>query len=450
MMNKLNSKIVMLCFLSLLMCTTVWAQDDSADTMNIPGSASDNVHVLKLKKSYTVGDGISLRSANGIFNIKQTLQTEWLFSSPNSNLTAMTSTFSINRARLILSGGLFDKKITMMVKLNLVSNFQSATTGTRAFNNTVEEIYAAYSPSQAHTFILGLRADYIDSREIRIESENWVFLDRSAMSSAFDPIFDYGIRYTGIYNLGGKNVLKPYLSITTGDGRAGLQKNYSGFKYGIRLDYLPFGEFTSGGESYMDDLARETKPKLVAGVVYSLNNGASSAYGTNGGRYLYGDVNQKILDPNFTKEGFDYLFKYRGFYSLGEIYHTAATIPPGIAGEFKLTGAFTPYTGQTPQQIQSTVLSRLDLGTGFNVQGGYLWPSNWALGFRYSYLNPDIASLSTYAIDNRNFSLVLTKYLSKNNLKITTEIGYNELQNSLKVGNQVGNLYAGTMMTVQL
>ena len=338
----------------------------------------------------------------------------------------------------------------MTMRLNLPANYQSATTGDRTFNNVLQEAYVEYNLSKNHSFNIGLRADYIDSRETRIEGENLGFIDRSAVSGAFDAIFDYGIRYKGNYKLGGKSILKPYVSITTGDSRSGLQKNYGGLKYGIRLDYLPFDDFSNGGEFYMEDLAREKKPKLVVGLVYSINNGQSSAFGTNGGRYLYGDINQKVLLPNYSKFGFDYLFKYSGFYSMGSFVYTSATVPPGIAGSFKLTGQFTPYAVNTPYEtIVNTVLSQLDLGTGFNFQAGYVFHSDWAFGFRYSYLKDNTVSLN-FADQNRHYSAVATKYLSGHNLKIQTQFGYDELKENLKVGNQVGNLYGEVMITVQL
>lgn len=195
-----------------------------------------------------MGDGISLRSANGGININQTFQTLYGVSSANKDLSGLNSTFDINRARMTLVGNLFDNKISMVARVNFASNYQSVTTGRRTFNTTLQEAYIEYRPNRTHTFNFGLRADYVDSRETRIEGESLGFINRSAVSGSFDAIFDYGIRYKGNYKLGGKHLLKPYVSITTGDSRSALQKNFGGFKYGIRLDYLPFDKFSKGGE----------------------------------------------------------------------------------------------------------------------------------------------------------------------------------------------------------
>ena len=93
----------------------------------------------------------------------------------------------------------------------------------------------------------------------------------------------------------------------------------------------------------MDDLAREEKPKLVIGLIYSYNDGATSAFGTNGGRFLYGDSSQNVLLPKYSKLGVDYLFKYNGFYSMASFFATNTIIPNNIKGEFRLNGQFAKY-----------------------------------------------------------------------------------------------------------
>ncbi|MCX6208223.1 MAG: hypothetical protein NTZ59_01675 [Bacteroidetes bacterium] len=439
--------------LSLLFYNSLIAQDeyryegDSTETFKEPDG---NFHILKLRKSYVLGDGLSLRSANGGINITQTFQTLYGVNAANKNLTGLNSTFDINRARMTLVGNLFDNKISMVARVNLAANYQSVTTGKRTFNTTLQEAYIEYRPNRTHTFNFGLRADYVDSRETRIEGESLGFINRSAVSASFDAIFDYGIRYKGNYKLGGKHLLKPYLSITTGDSRSALQKNFGGFKYGIRIDYLPFDKFSKGGEFFMDDIFREEKPKLVIGVIYSYNDGATSAQGTNGGRYVYGDSMQNILLPKYSKFGVDYLFKYNGFYSMGSCFATKSFVPNNIKGEFRVSnGSFSTYSAsQTEEQTQNLVQSRLNLGSGFNFQAGYIFPSDWAFGARYSSLNNDVVS-ANYADYNKYYTLVATKYLTGHNLKIQIEMGYDELKEALKTATQNGNYYTQVQFTVQ-
>ncbi|TAD86908.1 MAG: hypothetical protein EAY75_06770 [Bacteroidetes bacterium] len=409
-----------------------------------------SVQVVRLKQGYQLGDGVTLRSANGNWNMNQTMQTVYGVSSTQKNLSSRMSMFEIPRARLNFFGNIFDSKISLSARLNFSSNNQSVTTGNRSFNTTLQEANIEYRPNRTHAFNFGLRADYIDSRETRIEGESLGFIDRSAVSEAFDAIFDFGIRYKGNYRLGNNQWLKGYASITTGDSRSGLQRNYGGLKYGVRLDYLPFGKFARFGEFYMDDLYREDKPKLVIGVVYSYNQSATSAKGTNGGRWIYAGADGAHLFPSYSKFGTDFLFKYKGFYALGSFVTTAAQVPNGIKGEFRLNGTFSPYaTNQTEVQTKDLVRSRLNLGSGYNIQGGYVLPSNWAVGLRYSSLNSDVVTATFDQLDNY-YAMVITRYLSDHNLKIQLQTGYNELQDALKTATQRGTYYSQIQFTIQL
>ncbi|WP_433830396.1 hypothetical protein [Flavobacterium anhuiense] len=433
-------------------CYLAMAQED--DEMEVKNDidseqtvqTDDTSEAMRLKKGYALGDGLTLESASTWLNFTQSLQLLAGVSSTD-DFDTYSSEFNMRRARFNFRGTLFNEKVYVRLRVNLVGNYQSTTTGSRSYNGTLQDALIEYRPTPNHRINFGVRANYDDSREARIEGESLGFIERSAISTAFDPIFDYGIRYYGIYRFGG-NVLKPYVSVTTGDGTSALQKNYGGLRYGIRLDYLPFGTFTKGGEYFMDDLVHERLPKLIIGPTFSYNDGISSAKGTNGGRYIYGDANQNELLPDLIKTGIDYMFKYRGWYSLGEYVYTHATVPSGIAGEFSTSGKFTPYTGQTPEQIEKTVLSRLNVGSGFNVQVGYCF-STFALSGRYSYLENDPNS-SNFADMNRYYSCVGTFYFSGHNLKLQTEVGYQEYKDMLKTPDVKGNIYGQIMFTIQL
>jgi hypothetical protein len=445
----INIKSVIILFLLIAIYKSSWAQDEDA----LPTSTEEVDSLLKghpasemrLKKNYHLGDGINIISKDAQFAIQQSIQAYYAFNAP-TDFNSLNSGFRIRRARLNIAGLLFDSKVFVRVRLNLADDYQSTTTGSRSYNSVLQDAIIEYRPSSTQRINFGLRADYSDTREIRVEGESLGFVERSIVSGAFDAIFDYGLRYRGTFRAG-RSAFRTYLSITTGDGNASLQKNFNGLKYGARVDFLPFGFFSKGGEFYMDDNAYERTPKLVIGAVYSINNGVSSAKGTNGGRYLYGDSTQKLLRPNLYKGGVDYMFKYKGFYSLGDVAWTRATVPNGIAGEFSLSGAFTPYTGQTPDQIKNTVLSRINAGFGYNFQAGYLIKSKWAIGGRYSHLEQDQHSALFADVDGL-YSVVVTRYIVGHNLKINFENGFEHFNKALTTETANGNFYSQLMLTV--
>ncbi len=415
--------------------------DDETET-----AVQSHTNEMRVMKNYKLGDGLNLISRNAQIQFNQSIQVLYGVNTPD-DLSSYNSEYRIRRARLNIAGLLFSDKLFFRLRLNLAGNYQSTTTGSRSFNNVVQDALIEYRPKQGQRINFGVRADYTDTREIRIEGESLGFVERSIVSDAFDAIFDYGIRYAGQYSLGNGGVLKPYLAFTTGDGTASLQKNFTGFKYGVRLDYLPFGTFSKGGEFFMDDVVKERTPKLVIGGVFSYNNGISSAKGTNGGRYIYGDSTQKILRPSLTKSGVDYMFKYRGFYSLGDFVITHTSVPNNIYGEFSTSGNFTPYTGQTPEQIKNTVTSRINLGSGLNLQAGYML-GKYSIAGRYSHLQQDEQS-ADFATVNKAYSLIATRYFSGHNLKLNVETGYQQFNKAITTESHNGTIYLQTMLTVQ-
>lgn len=445
---------------SVLICVffnaNSWAQEDdlqdekkSYEIENDENNSkydANKVEIVRIKKNYKLGDGITFTSKTGSLNITQSIQTLYNVTTPDE-FNTYSSEFRIRRARMKLSGKAFDDKLYYRLRLNFAGNYQSNTSGNRTYNPVLQDAYLEYRFTSNQQVSLGLRADHIDSREIRFEGETLGFIERSAVPNAFDAIFDYGLRYSATFRLYNKQLIKPYVSITTGEGNPALMQNFEGLKYGVRLDYLPFGGFMKGGEFYMEDMSREKKPKLVFGGIYSYANGASSAKGANGGRYIYGDINQKEIYPDYIKYGIDYLFKYRGFYSLGSLIKTKAVVPDGIVGEFKLDGTFTPYTNQTPIQIEDKVLSRLNLGSGYNIQAGYLLPSDISFGLRYSHLYQEKQSANFASMDNF-YTLISTKYFAGQSFKLQGEIGYQEYAVPTLLAK--GSYLAQIMLTLQL
>ena len=102
----MHKKKGLLILLSVLVCHLAMAQNDeryeeySKEDDIAPGVSAQ---ILKLKKSYKLGDGITLRSSAGSFNVSQSLQTSFLVNTANKDLTSMSSTFNLTRARLSIS-----------------------------------------------------------------------------------------------------------------------------------------------------------------------------------------------------------------------------------------------------------------------------------------------------------------------------------------------------------
>jgi hypothetical protein len=262
--------------------------------------------------------------------------------------------------------------------------------------------------------------------------------ERSRLTSAFASIREFGLFAKGTFRTGRGTYLKPYLTITNGDGANVFANDRGGLKYGARVDFLPFGLFTNFGQFRQADVVRELTPKLVIGATYNYNDGITSRRGRNSGRIVYlNDVNGNgQLDdgeerlPDYAKFGIDFMFKYKGFSVLGE-YHRSFV--HNIADDINLRsdiygpdvsvltdrfrGRENPtsdsFRDYTPQEY---VRRQMMLGEGYNIQAGYIFKNGFSVDARYTHINADTNSfLNNGAFFNRPnyYTLGISKYLTR-------------------------------------
>ena len=128
--------------------------------------------------------------------------------------------------------------------------------------------------------------------------------------------------------------------------------------------------------------------------------------------------------PDYTKFGFDLLFKYNGFSALAEYIKTAATVPYDITQRVRnsngsITSDFTPGEdgdGDLNDMV-NYVKGRMMLGEAYNIQMGYLFKNGYSIDGRYTHLIADEHSfLNNATFYNRPnyYSIGLSKYLSRN------------------------------------
>lgn len=226
------------------------------------------------------------------------------------------------------------------------------------------------------------------NRERVISSQALQFVDRSNLNSRFNIDRDAGIQLH--YEKDKFNFIS---SVTMGEGRNIITNNSGGYDYTFRVEYLPFGAFTDGGDYFSADLKREPRPKLSLGVTYDFNNRAMRERGQLGD-FLTAqrDLETLFLDAHFKYNGFSSLLEYASKKSLG-----GSAIFDG-GGNF--IGAF--YTGEA-----------------VNWQVGYLFMNNIEIAGRYTQVTPEAITLNR---DNTQYTLGISKYFVGHNLKIQSDI----------------------------
>jgi hypothetical protein len=334
----------------------------------------------------------------------------------------------MRRIRLRLSGDVEQLKMDYRFQLDL-SGTSEVGDGT---SNYLMDAWIAYNPTSRIKIKFGQSATPTDNRELTMGSQSLQLVERSKLTSAFSTIREFGIFAQGNFRTGGGTYLRPYLTITNGDGLNVYNKDHGGLKVGGRVDFLPFGLFTNMGQYRQVDMMRELTPKLVIGANYSVNNGMSSRRGRNSGAILYlNDSLQESL-PDYTKFGIDFLFKYKGFSMLGEFVTASASVPTDIKWRVRNDGSTSAsFDVNGKQDVENYVKGRMMLGSAYNIQAGYIFKNLYSIDARYTHLKADEYSFlnnGTFYNQPNHYTFGVSKYLTKGyGFKVQTSITYSEL-----------------------
>ena len=384
----------------------------------------------KLDK-YVLGEGLTFNGSKGyslkIGGFVQPFIESKFYS--NDSTKDVYNRFRMRRLRLRLSGDIPEYKMDYRFQIDLsgISEVGDATA-----SNFLMDAWIAYNPNKQIQLKFGQSASLTDNRELTMGSHTLQLPERSRLTSSFSTIREFGLFASGNYRTGGGTYLRPFLAITNGDGINVFGKDHGGLKVGGRIDFLPFGLFTNFGQYRQADLVRELTPKLIMGVNYSVNSDMSSRRGRESGTILYLDNNLNESLPDFTKYGFDFLFKYKGFSMLGEFVKTTATVPSDIIYRVRVDGSIaTTFNVNGVQDMPNYVKGRMMLGEGYNIQAGYVYKKKYSIDARYTHLEADQNSfLNNGTFYNRPnyYTLGLSRYFTRNyGFKVQASITYGDL-----------------------
>ena len=383
-------------------------------------------------ESYNFGEGLRFNDESG-YSIRLTGYAQPMIDLKNYTDVEENSSLSryrVRRLRLRVDGKSKNQKFGY--------RFQAALRGTADTGDDTGDYlldaYVSYAVTNRISILFGQRATYTDNRELFMNSNSLQLVERSRLTSAFASIREFGLFISGRLRAGKGSYLRPYFVLTNGDGINVFDKDRGGLKIGGRLDFLPFGLFTTLGQFRQIDVMREQAPKLVLGVHFSHNSGMSSRRGRASGAIIYLDENDQESLPDYTKYGIDFLFKYKGFSALGEYIKSTAVVPDDITQRIRNNGTVSsdfngilPGNGDLNDMI-NYVKGRMMLGQAYNIQMGYLFKSGYSVDTRYTHLKADENSfLNNATFYNRPnyYTIGVGKLLAKNyGAKIQASITY--------------------------
>jgi len=357
-------------------------------------------------KNYSFGKGIhftakdSSFSSTASFRFQTLFIGDWASETYNwKNVYKFSSNVLIRRARLKFNGFAYSPKLTYKLELGL-SNRDVKHSNDYYFGNAPNFILDAYLKWNFYKGF-SIKAGQFKlpgNRERLISSSAMQFVDRSLLNSNYTLDRDVGISLHYNKTFGKQFEMRLKAAVSKGEGRNVIQNNVNGYETTFKAEFLPFGAFKNKGEYVGSAIDREEQPKLAVAFTFDRNDGAIRTNGNKGG-FIQNTKNGKVLLSGFA----DFMFKYKGISIMGEyaIRRTSDNIP------------FTNLTGI----YNDTYFT----GSGINFQGGYMFKNKLEIGGRFTTISPQNSSVGTHL---NQYSVVLSKFIKGNSLKVQTDVGY--------------------------
>jgi hypothetical protein len=395
----------------LFLCTVrVWGQNNEPPTPQLPQLNFQNGLVFYISDS------------SFSMNIRFRVQSRFLMNTTSTEDFAPSSWEArVRRSRLSFSGHVFNPKLTYNIQLSFSRGDMdwSGIEGSaqNVSPNVLRDAMIFYKPHENLTLGFG-QGKLPGNRQRVVSSGALQFFDRSPVNAHFSLDRDFGVftTYT-IRKNNFKTIFKT--AISSGEGRNSNSSN-TGLAYTARIELLPFGDFSDGGDYFEGDVAREPKPKLSVAGGYHFNDLAVRTQG---------QIGRDLFEArSFHVYLFDLLFKYKGF---------------AVATEYiRRDAEGNPFTTNDLGNSRNLVV-----GDGINTQISYCFPNTWEFAVRHSLVTPhrDVASVQNQI---HQFGLGTTKYFRQHKVKAQFNIFYNQERNLTTFRDTQKNFFGVFQMEV--
>lgn len=344
---------------------------------------------------FTFGKGLGIISPDSLYllNIRFRMQNRVAVKTESAtDFTIDQVEARVRRLRLRFDGYVFTPKLYYLIQLSF-SRADMDFDDTQ-FPNVIRDAMVIYAIN--NHFSIGLGQTKLPGNRQRVTSSGDLQLpDRSIVNGTFNIDRDFGIQLYYNNHLG-----KLYYvlrgAISTGEGR-NVTVSDNGLAYTGRIELLPLGTFTNGGDYFEGDLIREPNPKISLGVTYSQDENTIKTGGQIG-RYLYAP---RDMSTYMT----DFLFKYKGW---------------ALACEWLVRDSPDPITTNIDGDTRF-----IYTGFGQNYQGSYLFKRNYEVIARYSRVHP-FDKIQTLDDQTTQYTMGVSKYIRGHRLKLQSDVTFEQ------------------------
>ena len=308
----------------------------------------------------------------------------------------------VRRLRLRLDGFVLDSRFNYVVQLSF-SRSDMDWENTQ-FPNVIRDAMFFYRPTKKLQIGFG-QGKLPGNRQRIVSSGDMQMPDRSLFNSVFQIDRDFGLNF--YYN--NKIGTQPFsirACLSGGNGR-NIEKT-DALAYSARMEWYPLGAFTNGGDYFEGDLEREVRPKVSVASAFSYNTNATRTGGS---------IGKELYEVRHIRSLFvDVLYKHRGWALAGEF-----ALRNTLAGTSPVT-----FSSQDTTQSKPSIVYQ---GTGYNLDGSYVFRNRHSLVLRFSHLDPS-SSIKAFQKPTTYWGLGWGRYLKGHRLKWQSELG----QTLLNVG----------------
>lgn len=339
------------------------------------------------------GKGVTINGSDGTTKLNLRFRVQELLSATSEGETDFgvgKTNIAVRRMRLRLEGTLRDPRLRVNVQLAFArADLDLENSGTV---NVIRDAYVTWQFTPHFAGSIG-QAKLPGNRQRLVSSSEIQSPDRSPVNALFTVDRDVGVFGSYSRELGRARLVVRG-AVSTGEGR-NPSVGDGGLAYTSRVELLPLGAFTNGGDYIEGDLAREPKLKLSMAVGVSHNDRASRTGGQLG-IPLFGE---RSMTTHFA----DAMIKRHGVMLEAEYAHRQSQDPITV-------------NGATRRYIYA--------GEGVNVQASWLVPHhNWEPQLRYSVVTPARAIRAESGAEAlAESALGLARYVNGHRIKMNSEM----------------------------
>lgn len=366
---------------------------------NIKQTQHSNDLKLSAVPYYSFGKGIGITSPDSLYqvNIRFRMQNRVTYTENDGKDGVYDA--QIRRLRLRFDGFVGNPKFLYAIQLSFApGDVGEIKEGENI--NIIRDAVVFYRPNKHWNISFGQTK--LPGNRQRLNSSGALQLtDRSINNARFTIDRDFGFQVHNLNEFKDKFSYNFKTAVSTGEGRNVTGNADADLAFTGKIELLPFGAFSKDGAYFEGDIIREKTAKLLLSAAFQQNNHAKRTQGQLGNDLFEARTMKSVM--------LDAILKYNGWAAMSS-YMSRNTSRNAV----------------TINPLNNSQLNFAYVGSGFDYQLSYNFPSNYEIIGRYS-TQKVAKDIEILAPNTKQYTVGVTKYLWQHNFKLQTELTFDTL-----------------------